>query len=335
MEIRKVQVTGGSSFVISLPKSWIKTLKIKKNDPLGLIQQNDNTLLITTKISGEHVETLKEFDIDNINEPDFLYRSLIGAYIAGFDNIKISSRRRLPVFARTVVRRFTQTTIGQEVIEETDNLIIIRDLLNPVEMPFNSTIQRMFVISKSMFEDAVKALTDGSEIDVEDVTLRDNDVDRLHWLIARQCNIILKNINLAEKMDITTGMIINYFLISKIIERIGDHSVNIIHNIQNLKNKDLDKKITKMLFNASELAVEIYDKSVESLFKKKIKISNNCIEKVPELVELCENIKTQALSQEGLTAISLGYIVESIQRIGEYAADIAEGVMNHLVRGQL
>ena len=335
MEIRKVQVTGGSSFVISLPKTWIKNLKIKKNDPLGLIEQTDNTLLITTKISGQHAESMKEFDVDNYNQADFLFRSLISAYIAGFDVIKITSRRRLPIFARTVVRKFTEMTIGQEVIEETNNLIIIKDLLNPVEMPFNSTIRRMYVISKNMFEDSVRALNNGFEMDVEDLTLRDNDVDRLHWLIARQCNIILKNINLAEKMDITTGMIINYFLISKIIERIGDHSVNIINNIQNLKNKNLDPRLLKMLTAASELAVEIFDNSVESLFKKKIRLSNECIEKVPKLVELCEKIKTQVLTQKGLTAISLGYIVESIERIGEYAADISESVMNHLVRGQL
>ncbi len=41
MEIRKVQITGGSSYVVTLPKDWAESLKIKKNDPLGLIVQPD------------------------------------------------------------------------------------------------------------------------------------------------------------------------------------------------------------------------------------------------------------------------------------------------------
>ena len=35
MDIRKVQVTGGSSYVITLPKEWANSMHIKKNDPLA------------------------------------------------------------------------------------------------------------------------------------------------------------------------------------------------------------------------------------------------------------------------------------------------------------
>jgi len=38
-----------------------------------------------------------------------------------------------------------------------------------------------------------------------------------------------------------------------------------------------------------------------------------------------------ALKQKAPVAISLGYIVESIRRIGEYAEDISETVINHLI----
>ena len=88
----------------------------------------------------------------------------------------------------------------------------------------------------------------------------------------------------------------------------------------------------KMIEAADELAIEVFNKSIESFFKKNIKASNDWIESVPKLITSCEKINTLALSQKGIIAISIGYIVESIRRTGEYAADIAEGVMNHLVR---
>ena len=335
MEIRKVQMTGGSSYVISLPKSWIKSLNINKNDPLGLVTQPDNTLLITTKISGEQIEITKEFNVDRIDEPTFLFRCLIGAYIVGYDNIKIKSNKKMPPFARTVVRQFTQMTIGQEVVEETDSSITIKDLLDPLEMPFTSTIRRMYVIVKSMLEDAIETLKEWDNVLAEDVISRDNDVDRLHWLISRQCSILLRNVNLAEKLDITPGIAVNYFLISKFIERIGDHAVNIVKNIQNLEEKKLDKKIIEKIDTSAELSLQIFNNSIQSLFEKKMNASNQCIETIPKLVAQCEKINTLALSQKGIIAISVGNIVESIRRASEYSGDIAECVINHLIRVEI
>jgi phosphate uptake regulator len=335
MEIRKVQMTGGSSFVISLPKSWIKTMNIKKNDPIGIIIQSDNSLVITTKLSGKDIEIVKEFNIDTIDDSDLLFRSLIGAYIAGFDIIKLVSKKRIPPFARATVRQFTQMTIGQEVIEESDNSIIIKDLLNPLEMPLKSTIRRMYVIAKSMHEDAIRTLSSTDNILAEDVVSRDNDVDRLHWLIARQSSILLRNVNLAENLDIKPGMIINYFLISRFIERIGDHAVYIIKNIQKLGEKKLDPKVIDMIKKADNLTIEIFDKCIESLFKRKIKLANESIQTIPKLIELCKKINTEVLSQKGLLAFSLGYIVESIRRTGVYSGDIAESVINQLVLGDM
>ena len=149
-----------------------------------------------------------------------------------------------------------------------------------------------------------------------------------------QLNIVLRNVNLAEKMDITPGMIINYFLISKIIERIGDHAVKITNNVLNLSDKELDPKMLEMLETAGNQAIDIFDKSIESLFKKKMHTSNESIKAVPKLTALCDKINNLALSKKGIVAISVGYIVESIGRTGEYASDIAEGVMNHLIRGE-
>jgi len=37
------------------------------------------------------------------------------------------------------------------------------------------------------------------------------------------------------------------------------------------------------------------------------------------------------LQQKGITALSVGYIVESIRRVGEYSQNISENVINYLV----
>ncbi len=331
MEIRRVQITGGSSYVITLPKEWIKSTNVKKNDPLGLLTQSDGTLLITSKMIEEQTRRIKEFDVSEKTNQTYLLRQLIGSYISGYNSIKIKSPKRIPPAARTTIRKFTQTTIGQVVIEETDASITLKDLVNPTEMPFNSTIKRMYIIVKGMHEDTMRALEASNKTLAEDVLSRDNDVDRLHWLVARQLNIILQNVSLAEKMKITVEMSSTYFLISRIIERIGDHAVRISQNIINIVDSKIDQRIIDLIQSASNLALDIFNKSIGAFFRKDLQAANENIESVIKLEILCKEINTLALQEKGVTAISTGYIVESIRRVGEYAEDISETVINYIM----
>ena len=335
MEIRRVQVTGGASFVVTLPKDWAESQKIAKNDPVGLIVQPDGTLLITKKITEDPVQRLKEIDSSTIADPAFLFRMLIGTYITGFNVIRITTKQRFPPFVRTVVRDFTQMTIGQEVVEETETAITIKDLLNPSEMPFENTLKRMFVIIKNMHEDAITALETHNRTLATDVINRDTDADRLNWLIARQTNMILQNASLSRKMDISPGMAMNYYMISRIIERVGDHAVRIAEHSLPILDVDFDKKFMNAIKKASTLSLEIFDRSIVSFFNADMKEAHRNIESITALENICGEINNMVLKQDALVALNIAYISESIRRAGEYAGDISETVINLLVENEI
>lgn len=335
MEIRRVQLTGGASFVITLPKNWAEAQKIVKNDPLGLIVQPDGTLLITKKISEETGQRVKEIDSSTITDPAFLFRMLIGAYITGFTQIRITTKQRFPPFLRTVVRDFSRMTIGQEVVEETGTSITIKDLLNPSEMPYDNTLKRMFVIIKAMHEDAITALETHNRPLAMDMVNRDADADRLNWLIARQTNMILQNPSLSRKMGISPNMAMNYYMLSRIIERVGDHAVRIAEHSLPILDVDFDKKFLNAVKKASALSLEIFDRSIVSFFNADMKEAHRNIESIAALEDICEEINNTVLKQDTLIALNIAYISESIRRAGEYAGDISETVINLLVDDEI
>jgi phosphate uptake regulator len=335
MEIRRVQVTGGASFVVTLPKDWAEAQKIAKNDPVGLIVQPDGTLLITKKITEDPVQRIKEIDSSTIADPAFLFRMLIGAYITGFTVIHITAKQRFPPFVRTVVRDFTRMTIGQEVVEETETSITIKDLLNPAEMPFDNTLKRMFVIIKTMHDDAITALDTHNRALAMDVINRDTDVDRLNWLIARQTNMILQNASLSRKMGISPNMAMNYNMISRITERVGDHAVRIAEHSIPIIDVDFDKKFMNAIKKSSALSLEIFDRSIISFFNADMKEAHRNIESLKALEDICGDINNMVLKQDALVALNIAYISESIRRAGEYAGDISETVINLLVDDEI
>ena len=330
-EIRKVQITGGSSFIISLPKEWAKAHKVKKNDPLAISVQPDGNLLISSRISGEQVQRVKDLDLAKVHDATYLFRLLIAAYIDGFTQIRIRGERRLPPFVRAAVRDFTQMTIGQEVSEETEQTITIKDLLNPLEMPLDRTLSRLAVIVRSMHEDAITALETGNRALAQDVVSRDKDVDRLHWLVSRQFNLVLIDPNLSRNMNITLPMAASYYIMSRLIERIGDHAVRIAENVPALLEGKIDTTLIENLKGATQTALDIFRKSIEAFFADDLEAAHTHLTAVAALEEECNGISSRASSFRGQTAVSLGYIIESIRRIGEYAEDICENTINHLV----
>jgi len=331
IEHRKVQMTGGSSFIISLPKEWIVSHKIEKNDTLGIISQPDGNLLVTPRIEMEDTLKTKEIDVDEYPTRDFLFRVLIGTYIMGYSRLVIKSGKRFDPNVRESIINFTQIAIGPEIIEESNNIIVIKDLLNPKEMPFEKTIKRMYILAHGMHDDALSALTKKDGSLAKEVIKRDDDIDRLHWLIGRQSHIVLRDIILSQKMGITLEDAYHYQQISRFLERIGDHAVKIAKNVKKIIDKDLDPVLIEKILEASKSSMELLDKSMDAWRQKDINLANETIDLLKTLVKKCEELPLNPNDKNVETYIGISYIIESIRRSGEYAGDICEIIINNLV----
>ncbi len=330
IETRRVQQTGGSSFIISLPKEWIDKHKIKPKDTLGILSQPDGNLLVTPNINSEEYVKSKNFDVDHITDSNYLFRILIGMYIMGYTVITIKSSKKFEPFIRDTITNFTQIAIGPEVVEESNNIIKIKDLLNPKEMPFEKTIRRMYVLAHDMHENAIKALNSGDKTLAEEVIKRDDEVDRLHWLIGRQSHIVLRDIILCQKMGITLEDISHFQSISRSLERISDHSVKIAQNMLLIDFHKMEKNILSDLSKASNYSLKMLDVSLDAWLNKDLNLANENINSVKELIDMCENIYFR-LDKFPEFSVPIGYIIESIRRTGEYSVDISEVIINKLI----
>ena len=331
MEIRKVQKTGGSTFIVSLPKGWISKHKIKEKDPVGIISQPDGNLLIIPKIESDDIVREIEIDADELNDVNFIFRALIGAYIKGYSTITVKSSTRFDPNIRDCISTFTRNAIGPEIFEETNNIIIIKDTLNPKEMPFENSIRRMYILANDMHKVALNALTSGDKSLAEEVIKKDDEIDRLHWLIGRQSHIVLRDIILSQKMGITLEDAFHYHQISRFLERIGDHAVKIAKNVLMILDQNIDEEIIQKLLKASKFSMKLLDNSMDAWRLKNITEANKNIELVSDLIKQCEDLTLNPKQEKIENFVGIGYIVESIRRTGEYAGDISEVIINNLI----
>ncbi|MHA2283233.1 MAG: PhoU domain-containing protein [Promethearchaeota archaeon] len=329
-QTRKVQKTGGSSYIISLPKKWIDDNRIEKNDTLGILSQPDGNLLITPQIEVDEIQKTKEIIAEDFPEDNFLFRALIGAYIMGFSVIIIKSSKGFEPHIRDTIRKFTQIAIGPEIEEESGNFIKIKDLVNPKEMPFEKTIRRMYILVQNMHLEAIKALKTSDKTLAEEVIKSDNDVDRLHYLIMRQVSIVLSDIVLCQKMDVTLDEAVHFQQISRFLERIADHAVKISKNILNLSDSKVSEKLKGEIEFASNFSLDLLNRSLDAWLRKDINLANESIELINELISITEKISFDT-SNNTESSIAISYIIESIRRTGVYSGDISEIIINNLI----
>ena len=139
VDLRRIQIT-----MITLPKDWADSVGLKKNDTVGLQPQPDGSMVIYP--GGEQAAiagSTKIIDADGITDRDYLYRQLVGAYIAGHDVIELRSDGELSSMVASTASSFTQTAIGLEILEESENSIVIKDLMDQGEIKPAKSVERI------------------------------------------------------------------------------------------------------------------------------------------------------------------------------------------------
>ena len=318
MDTRRVQITGGSSFMVTLPKYWADSVNLKKNDMVSLSPQPNGGLLITTGDPDAVEDRVKTLEIDRTMSSERIYRCLIGAYIAGHDRIVIHSDQPLAGQSLDAISRFTQTSIGMEIVEEEENRIVIKDLMDHTEISPQKNIRREFLLVKRMISDVLNS----DQVSPAELESRDTEVDRIHWLVQRQSSIHQQNIGLSVKMGIDLRNVTNCVGISKTLERMGDHTVLIAKQLGSLNDGDR-VTVRGILSNLSPEIAGFVETSMDSWFNANADTAENLILRKTALTK---NVSDRFSDLRGNPGGSL--IEGSCTRLIEYCSDIAESAID-------
>src|SRR5256886_16435277 len=197
VELRKLQMTGGASYTVSLPKGWIKAQGLKMGDVVAVMPRPDSSLTIVPhqkmalgqEKGGEVVLTpSKDQDREQI------LRTFIAQYLAGYEVIRIvfpaAAKPDLRTYVKEQARRMF---VGAEIIEESKDELIVQCLSSYGDLPAPKVISRMSLIAKLMLRDAVDSLKGRDPALAEEIIRRVEEVDRFYLFIIRQLTLAVLN----------------------------------------------------------------------------------------------------------------------------------------------
>ena len=321
METRKVQVTGGSTYTVSLPKDWATKNDISAGSQVEFYPEDDS-LLLTPKTEEERVRGT--MDISDL-EGEKLTRAVMTMYVSGFDVISLESNR-ITAGQRRAIRSATQSLVGVEVLEETNDKVVIQDLLDSSELSIHNAVTRMRLIAESMLEDAVTALVENDADLAQDVIERDDDVDRLWFVVARIFRATLRSPQAAKEIGVSRETCFDYHSSARQLERIADHATKIATLGRQLG--DVPDEVGEAVLELHEDVVDVIDGAMDALFEddseEATRLANDAHEEVFDIDEHTRQIDKLLRDMDPRQAQSMGLIVDSLSRSADYGGNIAE-----------
>ncbi|MFP8952211.1 PhoU domain-containing protein [Natrialbaceae archaeon A-arb3/5] len=321
METRKVQVTGGSTYTVSLPKTWATDNEVASGTVVEIFAEDD-TLLVTPQSETDHQEGA--LDVSTL-EDEQLIRAVLTMYVSGFDIITLEASR-ITTDQRRAIRNAIQGLIGVEVVEEGSDRVVVQDLLDSSELSIVNAVTRMRLIATSMLEDAVTALVDNDDDIAHDVIERDDDVDRLWLVVSRIFRATLRSPRAAEELGVPREDCFDYHSSARQLERIADHSVKISQLA--LKLDDVPENVAEALLDLHADADDIIAKSMDALFADESSdasdLGHAALESVLDIDEHTRQIDDMLRQLDPVQAQSLGLILDSLSRSADYGGNIAE-----------
>ena len=323
VNIRTLQQTGGksgSSFLIILPKDWVMRQNLKKGDPVVVAEREDGCLIVDPRLpkAGETRSTTTEIENN-------LRWEITSRYLLGFDEIRIVSKNPITNDQRDELKRLIKRFVALEVTEEDDHQIVLRCLVDPTTLPVSTAMRRMNLIASRMIDDSLKAYFEGNRKSAEEIIQRDEEVDRLFFLIVRELRSAVQYPRMSEMMKITPVEALDYRLAAQYIERIADLAVDIAQRVE----EPLDKKLANKLQLIGDKVKDMLLDSVNNLFKFDSKKVTKVIEAERWLIQETAKLRQDIVTSPNGQPQTQLYVVDSLLRMGEAAKDITDLALPH------
>jgi phosphate uptake regulator len=322
-ESRKIQQTPTGTFFVCLPRDWANESGLKKGIEVNLEVTSDGKLLVDPKNAAD-----PEPKVATLGIGPFLGREIVGRYLLGYDTINIEAKDRIDANARKIIKSTASSLAGLEIVEETICKISLQSIS---QQPFGflpeKILQRNHGLVAGMIRDVSNSFINSDSELAKSVVSRDNESNRLYFLLVRTLRTIIQNPRLSDKLGITPIECLDFRLAASLIEGIGDACVQFASNTLTLNGIKLSGELRKLLLELQAACSEANEQALKSFLNKDISLAENVRnlrEKIESTYSNIERVAKESsvdLMPQTLAAVAF------LRQIYERSVDMADLVV--------
>jgi phosphate uptake regulator len=318
-DLRKIQRTPMGTFFVCLPKAWSVEHGLKKGTLVALDETSDGKLFIDPKYNDEPLPKVTLLSVG-----PFLSREIVGHYLLGSDIIRIEAKERIDFDVRNSVKSTVGSLIGLEIVEENYSQIVLQCLLEPSGFPPEKILRRNYAIVAGMHRDAVNSFVDGDSQLAKSVIARDDENNRLYFLLVRILRTIIQNPRLGEKLGLTTIECLDYRLAASLVESMGDACVQVASKAMELKNARSSENLRKLFLELQSVGYDAHEQALKSFLSKDVASAENVRQMGKKIELLSAGIEAAAREQSLEVMPQTLAATAFLKQIYEHSVDLAD-----------
>ena len=303
--------------LVTLPKEWVDANNLKKSSEIE-IETSQNSLSIT---ANKDTRPSKEVVISYpLPKEENIVADITGAYLLGYDIIKIKGKTSIPIEDREKIRESMRRLVGVEIVEEESSSITIQFLLDATSLNPEKILKRMSTIAIGMFNETVEGLVSQDKTNLQTMSNRDIEINRQYFLLVRLIRSTMVDRRLASVFNLENIDILDYRIAANLLEMAGDTIVE----LANLISKTTVSKVElKKIYNIVKDIENIYKKSIDAFIANDRLLAIDSIKLYRKLLSEISKLRS-SLEQKRQIPIDFLDIVYMFDRIAKSWADIAD-----------
>ena len=303
--------------LVTLPKEWVDANNLEKSSEIE-IETSQNSLSIT---ANKDTRPSKEVVISYpLPKEENIVADITGAYLLGYDIIKIKGKTSIPIEDREKIRESMRRLVGVEIVEEESSSITIQFLLDATSLNPEKILKRMSTIAIGMFNETVEGLVSQDKTNLQTMSNRDIEINRQYFLLVRLIRSTMVDRRLASVFNLENIDILDYRIAANLLEMAGDTIVE----LANLISKTTVSKVElKKIYNIVKDIENIYKKSIDAFIANDRLLAIDSIKLYRKLLSEISKLRS-SLEQKRQIPIDFLDIVYMFDRIAKSWADIAD-----------
>jgi phosphate uptake regulator len=310
----------GSSILVSLPSSWIKSNNLKKGSIVPVHINRDNSISIFPS-EDDVADKIKELTIPYSSASmDMLVNQVYGGYLLGYDMIRIKASSQISFEDADRIKKAMRKLVGLEIVDEDGFHISAQFLLDADTLDAEKILRRMSAIVAGMYRDMLEAIKLKENTSIRKVISgRDDEVDRQYFLLVRLIRSAMMDQKLAGKLDLSNIDILDYRISANLLESAGDYIVDLTNAIDLSHIKAIDE-----IVQAGVLVEKMHEKSVAAFVNKNRSESNAVAKMYDEFIEIINSIKSRVDSKNLESTVAVLNLIYSMDKIARCWVDVAD-----------
>ena len=171
------------------------------------------------------------------------------------------------------------------------------------------------------------ALIEGDVHLAKNVVARDNEVDRLYFLLVRILRTVIQNPRLSEKLRILPIDCLDYRLAASLVESIGDRSVQIAEKSVQLGGAKTAEELSQLILKLHGVVYESHENALKAMFSRDVSLAQSVSAEREKVAALIQEVEKAVHGQPVEFAPHVLAVISSMSRIYDHSVDVADLVM--------